>query len=114
MTGRLRTRARRPPGAVRSGLGAVLTSRQLLLDRESRSIDLFTKAIDHLGADPAGRGLRVGTAAALDLRYRGYVHALLTSFVGTRAPWRGESTPRRAGGPANDVAAAIAALGRGG
>ncbi|MGW3967311.1 pentapeptide repeat-containing protein [Amycolatopsis sp. NPDC005003] len=100
------------------GLGAVLTSRQLLLNRESRSIDLFTKAIDQLGAErePTRQGAvyALEQLAELDPRYRGHVHALLTSFVCARAPWRGEATPLREGGAADDVAAALAALGRGG
>ncbi|WP_410609066.1 pentapeptide repeat-containing protein [Amycolatopsis sp. lyj-109] len=100
------------------GLGAVLTSRQLLLNRESRSIDLFTKAIEQLGADrePTRQGAvyALEQLAELDPRYRGHVHALLTSFICARAPWRGEATPRREGGPADDVSAALAALGRGG
>jgi hypothetical protein len=88
------------------GLGALLTSRQLVLNRESRSIDLFTKAIDQLGAEQE-------QLAELDPRYRGHVHALLTSFIGVRAPWRPGTEPRE-GGPADDIAAALAALGRGG
>ncbi|MEU4524474.1 pentapeptide repeat-containing protein [Amycolatopsis sp. NPDC024027] len=99
------------------GLGAVLTSRQLLLNRESRSIDLFTKAIDQLGAErePTRQGAvyALEQLAELDSRYRGHVHALLTSFICSRAPWV-PGTTRREGGPAGDVAAAIAALGRGG
>ncbi|MEV5719052.1 pentapeptide repeat-containing protein [Amycolatopsis mediterranei] len=99
------------------GLGAVLTSRQLLLNRESRSIDLFTKAIDQLGAEqePTRQGAvyALEQLAELDSRYRGHIHALLTSFVCSRAPWV-PGTPRREGGPAGDVAAAIGALRRGG
>jgi len=100
------------------GLGAVLTSRQLLLNRESRSIDLFTKAIDQLGAEqePTRQGAvyALEQLAELDPRYRGHIHALLTSFICSRAPWQPGTTTRRQGGLANDVAAALAALGRGG
>lgn len=99
------------------GLGALLTSRQLVLNRESRSIDLFTKAIDHLGAEqrPTRQGAvyALEQLADLDPRYRGHVHALLTSFICFRAPW-GPDAADREGGPADDVAAALAALGRGG
>jgi len=99
------------------GLGALLTSRQLLLNRESRSIDMFTKAIDQLGAEqgPTRQGAvyALEQLADLDPRYRGHVHALLTSFICSRAPWEPEAAGRE-GGPADDVAAAIAALGRGG
>lgn len=99
------------------GLGALLTSRQLLLNREIRSIDLFTKAIDQLGAErqPTRHGAvyALEQLAELDPRYRGPVHGLLTSFICFRAPWQ-PGTERREGGLADDVAAALAALGRGG
>ncbi|SEC77237.1 Pentapeptide repeat-containing protein [Amycolatopsis tolypomycina] len=99
------------------GLGAVLTSRQLVLNRVSRSIDLFTKAIDQLSAErePTRQGAvyALEQLAELDPRYRGHVHALLASFIRGRAPWQ-PGTARRDGGPADDVAAALAALGRGG
>ncbi|RSM37586.1 pentapeptide repeat-containing protein [Amycolatopsis balhimycina DSM 5908] len=99
------------------GLGALLTSRQLQLNRDSRSIDLFTKAIDQLGAEqvPTRQGAvyALEQLADLDPRYRGHVHALLTSFICFRAPWQ-PGTARREGGLADDVAAAVAALGRGG
>ncbi|MEU8639775.1 pentapeptide repeat-containing protein [Amycolatopsis sp. NPDC048633] len=98
------------------GLGAYLTSRQLQLNRESRSIDLFTKAIEQLAGE--NEATRHGAVYALerlvelDPRYRGHVHALLTSFICLRAPWA-SGTPRREGGVANDVAAALAVLSRG-
>ncbi|MEV6625303.1 pentapeptide repeat-containing protein [Amycolatopsis sp. NPDC051106] len=98
------------------GLGAYLTSRQLRLNRDGRSIDLFTKAIEQLaGEDEAtrqGAVYALERLAELDPRYRGHAHALLTSFICLRAPWA-PGTPRREGGVANDVAAALAVLSRG-
>ncbi|GLY37122.1 hypothetical protein Amsp01_031460 [Amycolatopsis sp. NBRC 101858] len=97
-------------------LGARLTARQLELNREGRSIDLFTKAIEQLAGENEatrhGAVYALERLAELDPRYRGHVHALLTSFVCLRAPWA-PGTPRREGGPANDVAAALAVVGRG-
>jgi len=98
------------------GLGALLTSRQLQLNRESRSIDLFTKAIDQLGAEqePTRQGAvyALEQLADLDPRYRGHIHALLTSFICFRVPWQ-PGTARREGGPPDAVRAAMAALTRG-
>ena len=98
------------------GLGASLTSRQLQLNRESRSIDLFTKAIEQLAGEQEatrqGAVYGLERLAALDPRYRGHIHALLTSFICLRVPWE-PGTPRREGRLANDVAAAFAVLRRG-
>jgi hypothetical protein len=99
-------------------LGALLTFRQLQLNREGRSIDLFTKAIEQLAGEHEamrhGAVYALERLADLDPRYRGHAHALLTSFVCLRAPWE-PGTPRRAGGGmANDIAAALGVLSRGG
>lgn len=97
-------------------VGALLTSRQLQLNREVRSIDLFTKAIEQLAGEHVatrqGAVYGLERLAALDPRYRGHIHALLTSFICLRVPWEA-GTPRREGRLANDVAAAFAVLRRG-
>jgi len=99
-----------------AGLGAYLTFRQLQLNRESRSIDLFTRAIEQLAVEHEatrhGAVYGLERLADLDPRYRGHIHALLTSFICLRVPWE-PGTPRREGGLANDVAAAFAVLSRG-
>ncbi|MFG1645274.1 pentapeptide repeat-containing protein [Amycolatopsis sp. NPDC049252] len=98
-------------------LGAYLTSRQLVLNREGRSIDMFTNAIELLAgeneATRQGAVYALEWLAELDPRYNGHVHALLTSFVGLRAPWKPDTPPRDGGGIANDVAAALSVLNRG-
>jgi hypothetical protein len=97
-------------------LGALLTFRQLQLNREGRSIDLFTKAIDQLAGE--SEAMRHGSVYALerladfDPRYRGHIHALLTSFVCLRTPFE-PGRPPREGGVADDVMAAPAVLSRG-
>lgn len=99
------------------GLGAALTFQQLKLNRQSQSIDLFTKAVDQLGdgQEPVRHGAvyALEQLADLDARFRGHVHALLTSFICHRIPWI-PGTSRREGGLPNDVGGAFGALGRGG
>jgi len=105
-------------------VGAVVTFDQVKASREVRSIDLFTKAIDLLASDQVsvrhGGVYALEQLSELDDNYRGHAHALLTAFVCQRAPWP-PSTPgsevqadraRSHGGLADDVAAAMAALGR--
>jgi Pentapeptide repeats (8 copies) len=105
-------------------VGAVVTFDQVKASREVRSIDLFTKAIDLLASDQVsvrhGGVYALEQLSGLDDDYRGHAHALLTSFVCQHAPWP-PSTPgsevqadraRPHGGLADDVAAAMAALGR--
>jgi hypothetical protein len=98
-------------------VGGFLTSRQLVLNREGRSIDMFTKAIELLAgeneATRQGAVYALERLAELDARYNGHVHALLTSFVGLGAPWKPGTPPRDGGGIANDVAAALSVLSRG-
>jgi hypothetical protein len=104
-------------------LGALMTLRQVRANREGHLIDLFTKAIDQLASDRStvrqGGVYALEQLSELDPRYRGHAHALLTAFVRHRAPWppSSDSTtqPDRAAshvGLADDVAAAIAVLGR--
>jgi hypothetical protein len=105
-------------------VGAVVTFDQVKASREQRSIDLFNKAIDLLASKKVS--VRQGGVYALeqlsdlDKHYRGHAHALLTAFVCQHAPWP-PSNPdsevqadraRSHGGLADDVAAAMAALGR--
>jgi hypothetical protein len=105
-------------------LGALMTLRQVRANREGHLIDLFTKAIDQLASDRItvrqGGVYALEQLSDLDPRYRGHAHALLTAFVRHRAPWPPQSSdsttqPDRAAshvGLADDVAAAIAVLGR--
>ncbi len=107
-----------------AAFGAVVAFGQVKASREVRSIDLFTKAIDLLASDRVS--VRQGGVYALeqlsdlDDDYRGHAHALLTAFVCQHAPWPpskpdSEAQADRArshGGLADDVAAAMAALGR--
>lgn len=105
-------------------LGAVMTLRQVRANREGHTIDLFTKAIDQLASDQVsvrhGGVYALEQLSDLDARYRGHAHALLTAFVRRHAPWpptRPESEvaadrTRFHGGLADDIGAAIAALGR--
>ncbi|WP_101836012.1 pentapeptide repeat-containing protein [Frankia canadensis] len=106
-------------------LGAAMTLRQLRVNREGQTIDLFVKAIDQLASDVPS--VRFGGIYALehlcdlDPRYGGHVHALLTGFVRRNAPWptnRAEADVeadrnRFHGGLADDVGAALAVLQRG-
>lgn len=106
-------------------VGAVVTFDQVKASREQRSIDLFTKAIDLLSSDQVsvrqGGVYALEQLSGLDKHYRGHAHALLTSFVCQQAPWPPSSKPgsevradraRSHDGLADDVAAAMAALGR--
>lgn len=105
-------------------VGAVMTLRQFRANREGHTIDLFTKAIDHLASDQVsvrhGGVYALEQLSELDARYRGHAHALLTAFVRRHAPWpptHPESevpTKRRPrhGGVADDIGAALAALSR--
>jgi pentapeptide repeat protein len=106
-------------------LGAAMTLRQVRANREGHTIGLFTKAIDQLADDrvPVRHGgvYALELLSDLDPRYRGHAHALLTSFICRRTPWPStapepesrEGRSRVHGGLADDVAAALAALGRG-
>jgi hypothetical protein len=97
-------------------LGAVMTLRQVRANREGHTIGLFTKAIEQLASED--RSIRQGGVYALELlagldpAYRGHAHALLTAFVRRRAPWPPDG-PDRLAGTADDIAAALAVLGRG-
>jgi hypothetical protein len=105
-------------------IGAVVTLGQVKTSREVRSIDLFNKAIDLLASDQVsvrqGGVYALEQLSELDARYRGHAHALLTSFVCQHAPWP-PSNPdsevqadraRPHDGLPDDIAAAMAALGR--
>jgi hypothetical protein len=105
-------------------LGAVMTLRQVRANREGHTIDLFTKAIDHLASDQVsvrhGGVYALEQLSELDPRYRGHAHALLTAFVRRHAPWPPTvpeskvATDRRPlhGGVADDIGAALGALRR--
>lgn len=104
--------------------GAVVTFDQVKASREVRSIDLFNKAIDLLASDRVS--VRQGGVYALeqlsdlDDDYRGHAHALLTAFVRQHAPWPPPDPnykleadrARFHGGVADDIGAAMGALGR--
>lgn len=106
-------------------LGAMMTLRQLRVNRDGQTIDLFVRAIDQLASDVLS--VRFGAVYALehlcdlDPRYGGHVHALLTGFVRRNAPWpptRAEAEVeadrnRFQGGLADDVGAVIGVLQRG-
>ncbi|MGH3929306.1 MAG: pentapeptide repeat-containing protein [Pseudonocardiaceae bacterium] len=106
-------------------LGAAMTLRQVRANREGHTIDLFIKAIDQLASSEIS--VRFGGVYALELlteldpRYGGKVHALLTGFVRRMAPWPPTKPDseveadrsRFHGGAADDIGAALAALGRG-
>jgi hypothetical protein len=106
-------------------LGAVMALRQVHASREGNTIGLYIKAIEQLSSDDAA--VRQGGVYALDLvcdldaRYRGQVHALLTAFIRSHAPWpptRPEAVvkaerERFTGGIADDVGAALAVLSSG-
>jgi Pentapeptide repeats (8 copies) len=105
--------------------GAVMTLRQIRVNREGHTIELFTKAIDQLASKDVS--VRHGGIYALEFlaelgpRYTGKVHALLTGFIRERAPWppdhpdadvRAERV-RLQEGAADDIGGAIGALRRG-
>lgn len=106
-------------------LGARMTLRQVRASREGNTIGLYIKAIEQLSSNDVS--VRMGGVYALELlcglddTYRGQVHALLTAFVRSHAPWpptrpEAELDAERArftGGAADDVGAALAVLGRG-
>lgn len=106
-------------------VGAMVTFDQVKASREQRSIDLFTKAIELLASDQVsvrqGGVYALEQLSELDDGYRGHAHALLTSFVCQHAPWPPSSPDSGAradrarfhSGLADDIAAAMAALGRG-
>ena len=72
-------------------LGAWVTLGQVRASREANTIGLYIKAIEKLASDD--KSVRMGGVYALELlcrldtRYRGQVHALLTAFVRSHAPW---------------------------
>ena len=106
-------------------LGAWVTFGQVRSSREGNTIGLYIKAIELLASDDVS--VRQGGVYALELlcdldaSYSGQVHALLTAFVRSHAPWpptRPEAEldadrARFTGGAADDVGAALAALSRG-
>jgi len=106
------------------GLGAVMTLRQIRVNREGQFIDRFTKAVEQLSSDQTGT--RMGGVYAMEQiagaapHYRGHIAALLASFVRQQAPWPpARPAPemdlerkRYQGGMRDDVAAAMAALSR--
>jgi hypothetical protein len=101
-----------------------VTFGQIRASREGNTIGLYIKAIELIASDDVS--VRMGGVYALELLcgrdagYSGHVHALLTAFVRSHAPW----PPRRpeaeldadrarfTGGTADDVGAALAALSR--
>jgi Pentapeptide repeats (8 copies) len=102
--------------------GAVMTLRQIRVNREGHTISLFTKAVDQLSSEKVsvrhGGIYALEFLAELDPRYAGKIHALLTAFVREHAPWPptrpdtevDEERARFHGGVADDVAGAISAL----
>lgn len=106
-------------------LGAWVAFGQVRASRQGNTIGLYIKAIELLASDDVW--VRMGGVYALehlcglDADYRGQVHALLTAFVRSHAPWpptrpEAEVDAERArftGGTADDVGAALAALKRG-
>jgi Pentapeptide repeats (8 copies) len=103
-----------------------MTFRQVRASREGNTIGLYIKAIEQLSSDDVS--VRQGGVYALELlcglddSYRGQVHALLTAFVRSHAPWpptrpEAEVDAERArftgDGIADDVGAALAVLRRG-
>jgi hypothetical protein len=106
------------------GLGAVMTLRQIRVNREGQFIDRFSKAIEQLSSDHLGT--RMGGVYAMEQiaeaapSYRGHIAALLASFVRQHAP-RPPSRPaeevdlerqRYHGGLRDDIGGAMAALSR--
>ena len=99
-------------------LGASVTVDQVRANRESRSTDLFIKAIDLLASDQVS--VRHGGVYALeqlsevdvDERYRGHAHALLTAFIRQRAPWPPADPDTGPTAVPDDIGAALAVLGR--
>jgi hypothetical protein len=99
------------------GLGAVVTLRQIRVNREGQFIGLFTKAVEQLSSDQVGT--RMGGVYAMEQiagavpHYRGHVAALLASFVRQQVPWPPlQKAERYLDGLPDDVAGAMAALGR--
>jgi hypothetical protein len=105
--------------------GAVMTLRQIRVNREGHTIELFTKAIDQMASKDVsvrqGGVYALDFLAELDPRYASKIHALVTAFIRQRAPWPPEKPDtdvlagkkRLHGGISDDVGAAISAL-RGG
>ncbi|SEC15498.1 Pentapeptide repeat-containing protein [Streptomyces sp. 3213] len=106
------------------GLGAVMTLRQIRVNREGQYIDLFARAIEQLSSEQVS--VRHGGVYAMEQiaeaapHYRGHVAALLASFVRQQAPWPptrpldevDAERSRYTGGLRDDVGGAIAALSR--
>jgi hypothetical protein len=76
--------------------GATMTLRQIRVNREGHTIELFTKAIDQLASDDVsvrhGGIYALEFLAELDPRYAGKIHALLTAFIRQHVPWPSEKT----------------------
>jgi pentapeptide repeat protein len=106
------------------GLGAVMTLRQIRVNREGQFIDRFTKAIEQLSSDHVG--MRMGGVYAMEQiaevapHYRRHIAALLASFVRQYAPWPPSRPPaevdlerqRYHGGLRDDIGGAMTALNR--
>jgi hypothetical protein len=106
------------------GLGAVMTLRQIRVNREGQFIDRFTKAIEQLSSDHVG--MRMGGVYAMEQiaevapHYRRHIAALLASFVRHYAPWPPSRPPaevdlerrRYHGGLRDDIGGAMTALNR--
>jgi len=102
--------------------GAAMTLRQIRVNREGHTIELFTKAIDQLASEDVsvrhGGVYALEFLAEMDPRYSGKIHALLTAFIRHRAPWPSERADADVlterthlqGRIADDVGGAIAAL----
>ena len=101
-----------------------MTLGQVRAGREGNTIGLYMKAIEQLSSDDVS--VRMGGVYALELLcglddgYSGQVHALLTAFVRSHAPWppRPEADidaerARFTGGAADDIGAALSVLSRG-
>ncbi|MFD0635344.1 pentapeptide repeat-containing protein [Catenulispora yoronensis] len=106
------------------GLGALMTLRQIRVNREGQFIDLFNKAVEQLASDQVG--VRHGGVYAMERiaeavpQYRGHIAALLASFVRQQAPWPpirplkevDAERQRFHGGLRDDIGGAMGALGR--
>jgi hypothetical protein len=68
-----------------------MTLRQVKANRQGRSIDLFTKAIDRMASEHTsvrqGGVYALERLSELDPQYRAPAHALLTAFICKQAPW---------------------------
>lgn len=106
------------------GLGALMTLRQIRVNRDGQYIDLFNKAVEQLASDQVG--VRHGGVYAMERiadavpQYRGHIAALLASFVRQQAPWPPTRPSKQVdaerrhfhGGLRDDIGGAMGALSR--